>query len=80
MTHYTLYSKHIYDNLNKARLELKQTDVALSYKPLFLTANTELFSDKPTADYVRVIPNTEGTMKHGDGSPYPGVYAEVWHK
>ncbi len=74
----TLYSKHIYANLDEAQTELQQAKVTLRDKPIFLTADGSI--DHKNGDYVRVIPDTQTTMQHGNGKSYPGVYAEVWHK
>ncbi len=60
----------------EANIEVAQAEVALKNKPIFLSAANNLSGD--AVDYVRIVPNTQGTMTHSDGEPYPGVYAEVW--
>ena len=70
--------QHMSSQVKEARLELAQADVKLSNKPLFLPAGKSVSGSK--SDYVRVVPNTEATMSHANGEPYPGVYAEVWHR
>ena len=70
--------QHVSSQVKEARLELAQADAKLSNKPLFLPAGNSMSGSQ--SDYVRVVPNTEGTMSHANGEPYPGVYAEVWHR
>lgn len=70
--------KHVAEEVDEARLELAQANAKLNHKPLFLPAANSVAGSQ--GDYVRVVPNSETTMSHADGEPYPGVYAEVWHK
>lgn len=70
--------KHVAGQVEEAKLELAQANVKLRNKPIFLSADNSVSSTN--GDYVRVVPNTEGTLTHPNGKPYPGVYAEVWHK
>ena len=70
--------QHVAGSVEEARLELAQANVKLRNKPIFLSADNSVSSTN--GDYVRVVPNTEGTLTHSNGKPYPGIYAEVWHK
>ncbi len=70
--------KHVASQVSEAKLELAQANVKLRNKPIFLSADNSVSSTN--GDYVRVVPNTEGTLTHPNGKPYQGVYAEVWHK
>ena len=70
--------KHVAGQVEEAKLELAQANVKLRNKPIFLSADNSMTSTN--GDYVRVVPNTEGTLNHPNGKPYPGVYAEVWHR
>jgi len=70
--------RHVAGQVEEAKLELAQANVKLRDKPIFLSADNSMSSTN--GDYVRVVPNTEGTLTHPNGKPYPGVYAEVWHR
>lgn len=70
--------KHVNSELKEANLELAQADVKLANKPIFLASGNSVSGSKN--DYVRVVPNSEEQMSHANGEPYPGVYAQVWHK
>jgi len=70
--------KHVTGEVAEAKLELAQANVKLRNKPIFLSADNSVSSTN--GDYVRIVPNTEGTLTHPNGKPYQGVYAEVWHR
>lgn len=70
--------KHVTCEVAEAKLELAQANVKLRNKPIFLAADNSMSSTN--GDYVRIVPNTEGTLTHPNGKPYQGVYAEVWHR
>ena len=70
--------QHVSSQVAEARIELTQTNAKLKNKPLFLASSNSVSGSQ--SDYVRVVPNTETTMSHTNGKPYPGVYAEVWTK
>ena len=72
------WCKHVYEQVEEVRLELAQANAKLKNKPIFLPAGSSVSGDE--SDYVRVVPNTETTLTHANGRPYPGAYAEVWHK
>lgn len=71
--------KHANNLVQDANLQVAQANVTLGHKPLFLPAATSL-RDNDDYDYVRVVPDSEATMKHKNGKEYPGVYAKVWHQ
>ena len=68
--------EHIANQLTEAKSELAQTNAKLAHKPLFLPGDINISGNQN--DYVRVVPNSEETMAHQNGKPYPGVYAQVW--
>jgi hypothetical protein len=68
--------ERIANELTAAKAELAQTNAKLAHKPLFLPGDKGISGNQN--DYVRVVPNSEKTMTHQNGEPYPGVYAQVW--
>ena len=68
--------QHVAAQVDEAKLELAQANVALQDKPIFLAASNGRPGEQ--GDYVRIVPNTETTPTHTNGKPYPGTYAEVW--
>lgn len=71
--------KHANSLVSEANLEVAQANATLGHKPIFLPAATGLGGDEDY-DYVRIMPDTQTTLKHKSGKEYPGVYAQVWHK
>ena len=71
--------KHAHNLVHEANLQVAQANATLGHKPLFLPAAAGL-SGNGDDDYVRVIPDSEATMKHKNGKDYPGVYAKIWHQ